>query len=83
MGWGGGGVEMNSSSKRSDPQRPKKLSASARRTLRRWGPSESDPACTKSVRLKVCKVGHNTEEAEEEDNEEDDEEEEEEEEEED
>ena len=71
---------MNSSSKRSDPQRPKRLSASARTTTsRRWGPSESDPACTKSVRLKVCKVGHNTEEAEKEDNEEDDEEEEEEE----
>ena len=39
----------------------------------------SNPACTKSVRLRFCKVGHNTEEAEEEENEEEEEEEDEEE----
>ena len=45
-GWGGGSVEMNSSSTRSHPQRPKRQSATARTTkLRKWGPRQCELTC--------------------------------------
>ena len=43
---GGGGVPMNSSSLRSDSQRPKRPSATARKTMsRRWGPRQCEADC--------------------------------------
>ena len=48
---------MNSSSKRSDPQRPKRLSASTSTTTsRRWGPSESDQHALKVSDSKSAKL---------------------------
>ena len=49
-----GRIEMNSSSTRSDPQRPKRASATARTTmLRRWGPRQCEVTCVLRINLRI------------------------------